>query len=192
MTLNPLRAPIVAALLAAMAGVAQAEPQTYVIDPAHTAVAFHVDHFGFSRPSGKFMGIEGKLVLDQENPAASSVEVTIPVDQVNTGVPKLDDHLKTADFFDVAQFPTATFVSTSVEPTSDATATVTGDLTLHGVTRPVTLEVVLNKIAKNPFGKDTAGFSATAVIKRSDFGVSAYLPGLGDEVMLEIDSESNL
>ena len=101
-----------------------------------------------------------------------------------TGLPKLNEHLLGDSFFDVAKFPTATFVSTKVDVTSKTTAKVTGDLTLHGVTKPVVLDVTLNKIGENMKKQKTAGFSATATIKRSDFGMTAYLPALGDEVKL--------
>lgn len=169
-----------------------AETQTYTIDSSHTAVVWDIDHFGFSKPSGKFMDITGSIELDQQNPSLSKVEVIIPVDKVNTGVEKLDEHLKGADFFDVAQFPNATFVSTKVEKISEKALKVTGDLTLHGVTKEVVLDVNINKIGENIFKKQTAGFSATATIKRSDFGITTYLPGLGDEVSLQIQSEANL
>lgn len=166
--------------------------ETYTLDPMHTAVTWHINHFGFSNPSGKFMQAEGSVTLDQDNPANSSVNVTIPIAGVNTGVEKLDEHLKTADFFDVEKYPTAKFVSTKVEVTGDDTAIVHGDLTLHGVTKPVALDVTLNKVGENMFKKQTAGFSATAQIKRSDFGIETYLPGLGDDVRLDIESEANM
>ena len=118
--------------------------------------------------------------------------MTIPVAKLETGVPDLDEHLKTADFFDVETYPTALFESESVELTGEETAKVTGNLTLHGITKPVILDVELNKIGENMFGKKTAGFSATTTIKRSDFGMTTYLPGLGDEVTIEIESEANL
>lgn len=165
---------------------------TYTLDPAHTAVTFHINHFGFSNPSGKFMNADGTVTLDQATPANSKVEVTIPVADVNTGVPKLDEHLKTKDFFDVETYPSAKFVSTSVDVTGKDTAIVHGDLTLHGVTKPVDLNVRLNQVGQNMFQKQTAGFSATATIKRSDFGISTYLPGLADEVRLDIESEANM
>lgn len=165
---------------------------TYTLDPTHTAVTFHINHFGFSSPSGKFMNAEGTVTLDQESPEKSKVEVTIPVSAINTGVEKLDEHLKSADFFDVENHPNATFVSTSVDVISEDTAKVHGDLTIHGVTKPVTLDVRLNQIAENMFKKQTAGFSASATIKRSDFGISTYLPGLSDEVRLDIESEANM
>lgn len=183
------------ASLFALAAVSLASPalaaDTYKFDGSHTAVTFHIDHFGFSKPSGKFMNVEGTLVLDEKNPSNSKVNVTIPVTEINTGVAKLDEHLKNKDFFDVAQFPTATFVSEKVDVKDATSATVTGNLTLHGVTKPVVLDVKLNKLGENFMKKQTAGFTATTTIKRSDFGISAYLPGLGDDVKIDIESEAN-
>ncbi|MAI62046.1 MAG: polyisoprenoid-binding protein [Micavibrio sp. TMED27] len=164
---------------------------TYTLDPMHTAVTWHLNHFGFSNPSGKFMNADGVVVLDQENPAASKVNITIPVAAIDSGVPKLDEHLKSKDFFDVEAFPTASFVSTKVEVTGENTAIVHGNLTLHGVTKPVDLDVKLNKLGENMMNKETAGFSATAMIKRSDFGIVMYLPALSDDVRLDIEVEAN-
>jgi len=165
---------------------------TYKLDSMHTAVTWHINHFGFSNPSGKFMNVDGTLTLDEKNPAASSVNVTIPIATIDSGIPKLDEHLKTKDFFDVATFPTATFVSDKVEITGKDTAIVHGTLTLHGVSKPVALTVKLNQMGPNMMKKPTAGFSATATIKRSDFGMTAYLPALGDEINLDIESEANM
>ena len=174
------------------ASVANAAPQKYTIDASHTAVTWHINHFGFSTPTGKFMNVEGAITLDEENPENSSVEVTIPIDKINTGVPDLDAHLKKEDFFNVEKYPTATFVSNKVELVSDKEAKVHGDLTLHGVTKPVVLDVQLNKLAENMFKKQTAGFTASTMIKRCDFGITTYLPNLGDEIKIEIESEANL
>lgn len=183
------------ASLFALAAVAFASPalaaDTYKLDASHTAITFHIDHFGFSKPSGKFMSAEGTVTLDEKTPANSKVSVVIDVNQINTGVVKLDEHLKNKDFFDVAQFPTATFVSEKVDVKDATSATVTGNLTLHGVTKPVVLDVKLNKLGENFMKKQTAGFTATTTIKRSDFGISAYLPGLGDDVKIDIESEAN-
>lgn len=183
---------LVCAVLSFLIAVPAVAADAYKLDPMHTAITWHINHFGFSNPSGKFMNVDGTLVLDPKNPAASKVSVTIPVADINTDIPALDEHLKSKDFFDVATFPTATFTSTSVDVTDKNKAVVHGNLTLHGVTKPIVLNVKLNKIGDNMFKKQTAGFSATAVIKRSDFGISAYLPGLGDEVRLNIESEANL
>jgi polyisoprenoid-binding protein YceI len=164
---------------------------TYKLDPMHTAIVFHVNHFGFSSPSGKFMNVDGSVMLDQKNPAASKVNVTIPIATIATDVAKLDEHLKSKDFFDAATYPTATFVSTKVDVTGKDTAIVHGTLTLHGISKPVDLNVRLNKIGENIMKKPTAGFSAVAVIKRSDFGITLYAPALSDEVQLDIESEAN-
>jgi polyisoprenoid-binding protein YceI len=165
---------------------------TYKLDPNHTAVVWHINHFGFSNPSGKFMNTDGTLVLDQANPAASTLNVTIPLDKMDSGVAALDEHMKGDKFFDVSTYPTATYVSTSVTVTGKTTAIVHGNLTVHGVTKPVDLMVTLNKMGANMMNKQTAGFTATANIKRSDFGMNSFLPGLGDEVKLDIESEANL
>jgi polyisoprenoid-binding protein YceI len=165
---------------------------TYTLDPMHTSVTWTISHFGFSNPWGKFSMITGSLVLDDAAPQNSKLSATIPIANLVTGLPKLDEHLASKDFFNAAMYPTATFVSTKVTSTSKTTATVDGILTLHGVTKPETLTVSLNKIGDNMFKKKTAGFSATATIKRSDFGINTYLPGLGDSVTLYIESEANL
>jgi polyisoprenoid-binding protein YceI len=166
--------------------------ETYTIDPTHTAVTWTINHFGFSNPWGKFSLITGTLVLDEQTPQNSKVSVTIPTANLVTGFDKLDEHLKSKDFFDVEKYPTATFESTKVTVTGKETATVEGTLTLHGMSKPETLSVTLNKIGENMMKRKTAGFSATATIKRSDFGISSYLPGLADDVKLYIESESNI
>lgn len=164
---------------------------TYKLDANHTSVTFQYTHFGFSHPTGKFMNAIGTVTLDEATPANSSVEVSFAIDGVNTGVAALDTHLKSADFFDAAKFPTATFKSTKVEPTSATTAKVTGDLTLHGVTKPVTLDVTLNQKAPNMMKKVTAGFTAKGTINRSDFGISTYVPAVSDQIDLYIEAEAN-
>ncbi len=171
---------------------AAAEPETYKLDAAHTAIQFQIDHFGFSAPTGKFMNVDGTLILDEDDPENSSVELTIPVTKVVTGVPDLDAHLQAEEFFYTESFPEARFVSTSVQQNSDTEAYVFGDLTIRGVTKPIGLTVELNQIGENMQGVKTAGFSAYTVVKRSDFGVDAYVPALGDEVEIFIESEANL
>ncbi len=163
----------------------------YKLDQGHTSVTFQWTHFGFSHPSGKFMNAVGTVTLDQATPANSKVDVSFAIDGINTGVPALDTHLKSADFFDAAKFPTATFKSTKVDVTSATTAKVTGDLTVHGVTKPVTLDVTLNKKDIHPMMKKVdAGFSAHGTIKRSDFGIGAYVPNVSDEIDLSIEAEA--
>jgi polyisoprenoid-binding protein YceI len=176
----------------ALTAPAFAAADMYKLDPSHTAITWHISHFGFSNPAGKFMNVDGTLVLDETNPVASKVNVTIPIDDLNTGVAKLDEHLKSKDFFDAANYPTATFVSNTIDITGKDTAVVHGALTLHGVMKPVDLNVKLNKVGPNMMNKKTAGFSITATLKRSDFGILTYLPNLGDEVKIDIESEANV
>jgi polyisoprenoid-binding protein YceI len=169
-----------------------AAPDKYTLDPQHSFVLWHIKHFDFSNQSGKFYA-NGTLMLDDANPKNSKVDVTIQVNDMVTGIDKLDEHLKGKSFFDVSAFPTATFVSNKVDVTGKDTAKVHGMLTLHGVTKPVVLSVKLNRKAMNPISeKETAGFSATAKIKRSDFGMTTLIPKLGDQVDLNIEVEANL
>ncbi|ABF52693.1 YceI family protein [Sphingopyxis alaskensis] len=167
---------------------------TYVADPLHTMVVWEVDHFGFSKYTGIFGDVTGTLVIDPANPAAARVEVTIPVAKVTTASAGLTSHLLRAgkdggkpDFFGAAPAD-ARFVSTSVvvDPEGDE-ATVTGNLTLNGVTRPVTLDVDFHGAGTNPFNKKaTIGFEAEGTIRRSDFGIAYGIPVVSDEVELEI------
>ncbi|MFP1130846.1 YceI family protein [Asticcacaulis sp. W401b] len=182
---------IAVALFAGSLTPAFAAPETYALEATHTEVVFSWTHFGFSKPTAKFMNAVGTLVLDEAAPANSSVEVSFAIDGLNTGVAALDEHLKKPDFFDAAKYPTATFKSTKVDVTGKDTANVTGNLTIHGVTKPVTLAVKLNKIGANMKGVKTAGFSATGQIKRSDFGMGAYVPAVSDEIDLVITAEAN-
>ncbi len=169
-----------------------ATTENYTLDPTHSFVEFHISHFGFSNPSGKWMA-SGTMNLDKDKIEKSSVNISIPVTQVVTGIPKLDEHLQTADFFDTAKYPTATFVSQKVSAIKNGKFMVNGVLTLHGVSKPVTLAVTENKIDVNPITKlQTAGFTASTLIKRSDFGISAYVPHIGDEVKLDIEVEAQL
>ncbi len=165
---------------------------SYKLDAGHTSVTFQYTHFGFSHPTGKFMNAAGSVTLDDATPANSSVEVSFAIDGINTGVAALDTHLKSPDFFDAAKFPTATFKSTKVAQTSATTADVTGDLTIHGVTKPVTLKVTLNKKDAHPMmkGKIDAGFTATGTINRSDFGIGNYVPAVSDQIDLYIEAEA--
>jgi polyisoprenoid-binding protein YceI len=164
---------------------------TYTLDPDHTNVVWHVVHFGFSSPSGKFTGVEGKLVLDEKNPEKSTLSVAVKPANVLTGIPKLDEHLRSADFFDVEKFPVATFVSDKIELTGKQTAKVHGTFTLHGIPKPLVLDVKFNKIGEiSVVKRKKAGFSATTTLKRSDFGMNFGIPDVSDEVRLEIESEA--
>lgn len=169
---------------------ANAATETYIFDSSHTCVLFHIKHFGFSNPSGKWMA-KGQLILDEKKLQNSKVNVTINVADIVTGNSELDKHLKGVDFFDVAKFPTATYASTSIERTGKERAIIHGKLTLHGITKPVTLTVKLNKKGKNPINnKLTLGFTASTTLRRSDFGITTLLPGLGNDVKLDIEAET--
>ncbi len=164
----------------------------YDFDPTHTQVLFSYSHFGFSTITARFDKLDGELMLDTGDLTRSSVSVSVPIASVDSGVAKLDEHLQTPDFFDAAKFPAATFKSTKVEKAGEGTLKVTGDLTIHGVTKPVVLDVKVNKIGPHPMTKDdTAGFDATTTIKRSDFGVGKYAPNVSDEVTIRITAETH-
>lgn len=163
---------------------------TYEIDPSHTSVQFGISHLGFSSYQGRFNTTAGTLTFDAKAPEKSTLNVTIDAASIDTNHTELEGKLKGADWFDTAKFPTATFISTKIEKLSDATGTVTGDFTLHGVTKPVTLSVTFNGAGNNPFANvPQLGFSAKGTIKRSDFGISQYLPAVGDEVSIAIEAE---
>ena len=164
---------------------------TYTLEPDYTQGVLRWSHLGFSNPSAQFGQAQGTLEFDPANPARASVMVTIPLSSLNTGVPALDEHLRSEDFFEVAKFPTATFLSTKVERgVGKDRLKVTGDLSLHGVTRPVTLDVTVLKVGSNPRTQlPTVGFEATTTLKRSDFGLGAYVPQVGDEIRMQITSQ---
>jgi polyisoprenoid-binding protein YceI len=169
-----------------------AQENKFVIEPNHTSVVWFANHFGFSNPSGKFTDIDGSIVFDEANPTKSSVDVTIKTASLNTGFTKFDQHLKSKDFFDVEKFPTAKFVSNKITVTGKNKAKIEGDLTLVGVTKPVTLNAKFNKSGVNPINqKETVGFSAVAVITRSEFGIDYAIPGVSDKVNLTIELEAN-
>jgi polyisoprenoid-binding protein YceI len=161
----------------------------YRVESYHTQIGFSISHFGFTDYSGFFSGATGALTLDTAKIGISKVDIAIPIQSVLTTVPVLDGMLKGDQWFDAAKFPSATFVSTKITKTGRDTATVVGDLTLHGVTRPVTLKVRLIGAGTDPLAKAfTVGFEATGEIKRSDFGIKQYLPLVGDDVTLKIAS----
>lgn len=168
------------------------ETRTYNLDPHHTNIIWHVNHFGFSNPSGRFGIVKGNILWNDLKPEQTTLDVTIDVAGLATGMDDFNTHIKSADFLDAAKYPTATFTSTKVLPMGHDAAKVTGNLTLHGVTVPVTLEVKLNKTGINPVSqKQTVGFSAKGTLKRSDFGISKYVPDVSDEVTLDIEAEAN-
>lgn len=176
-------------LLAATA-VVQAAPVTYTLDPDHTQVLFSWSHFGYSSP-GAFLGLgSGTLVFDEQHPERSSVQVSLPLSTLDTHVAALDSHLQQADFLDAAKYPQVTFRSTRVQPLGGNKFKVTGELTVHGVTRPVALDATLNRVGVHPMSKRQAiGFDATTQIRRSEFGVGGHVPDVGDELAVRITTE---
>jgi polyisoprenoid-binding protein YceI len=183
---------VVAGLLGAAVS-AQAAPVTYKLDPDHTMVLFSWNHFGYSNPTADLGLSDGTLVFDEQHPAQSSVQVTLPLARLDTHVPALDEHLKKPDFLDAGKYPTVTFKSTAVQPLGGNKFKVTGNLTVHGVTRPVVLDATLNKIGPHPMSKaQSIGFDATASLKRSDFGVGAYVPSVSDDITIRITTEGSV
>jgi polyisoprenoid-binding protein YceI len=190
--MRALRYLLLAGLLGA-AVTAQAAPVTYKMDPGHTDVLFSWNHFGFSNPTANLGLGDGTIVFDEKNPANSSVDVTLPLANLDTHVTKLDEHLKKPDFFDADKYPTVTFKSTKVQAVGGNKFKVTGDLTVHGVTKPVVLDATLNKSGEHPMMKvQTVGFDATTTLKRSDFGMGAYVPNVSDEIQVRITTEASV
>ncbi|MCL1635551.1 YceI family protein [Luteimonas sp. SX5] len=186
-----MRRLVLAAALALTVGSAFAAPVTYKLDPNHTVVLASWSHFGYSHPSLNFGQVDGTLVYDADNVGASSVQVTLPLAGLNSFVPDFDEHLRSADFFEADKYPNATFKSTKVEAAGKDKLKVTGNLTIKDQTKPVVLDVTLNKAADHPMAKRAAiGFDATAKIKRSDFGVGKFAPNVSDEVELRITTEA--
>jgi polyisoprenoid-binding protein YceI len=165
---------------------------TYTFEPQHTQGVIRWNHLGFANPTAQFNTVEGTLEFDPADPTHSSVAVTIPLTSMSTGVPDLNDDFRSSDFFDFAKFPTATFKSRKVEKggTPD-TLKVAGDLSVHGITKPVVLDVTINKVGTNPRNQvPTVGFEAMATLKRSDFGLGLYVPQVSDEIRIHITAEA--
>jgi len=177
-------------LIASLTLTAPVEAATYTLDPAHTYPQFEIHHLSFSTLHGQFNHTEGKITMDRGKDLGS-VEATIDVKSLDTGFAKRDEDLLAAPFFDAAQFPSMTFKSTKVTYHGKDKATVQGDLTLHGVMRPVTLQVTRISCGMNPImKKNVCGFDAWGEIKRSDFGMKTYVPIIPDEVRLIINSDA--
>lgn len=180
--------------IGAFARPAIAEPRTYVLDPSHLTIAFLVSHVGFEKTLGLFKTAEGSFEFDEQAPAVTNIQVTIPTASVFTNHDGRDNHLRSADFLAAEQYPTITFEGTSATQTGPRTGTVTGDLTIRGVTKPVTLDVTWNKSEEYPFGDKhyATGVSARTTIKRSDFGMTYALAGglVGDEVDIILEFEA--
>jgi polyisoprenoid-binding protein YceI len=171
---------------------ANVEGGRYRLDKSHARIVFSTTHFGFSTYYGLFDDFDVKLDFDPVAPAKSALAVTINLNGIVTADPKLETNLKSDAFFNVAKFPKATFTSTHMEPTGKASGKLTGDLTLHGVTKPVTLDVTFNGGGNSMLSKAyVLGFDAKGTLKRSDFGIKNFVPFIGDEVTLVISCEFN-
>ena len=187
-------APILGAALLLSAASAQETPDIssissgeYVMDKTHGYVTFSYSHLGYSHPILRFDDVEASVTLDTGNPAASSLNVAIDPASVNSGIEKFDTHLKSGDMFDVESYPGITFTSTAID--LDA-GTLTGDLTIKDVTKPVTLDVTLNGAGEHPMkGSDHFGITATATVDRRDWGLDYFAPAVGTDVDIRIEAE---
>lgn len=165
--------------------------EKYTLDSSHSQVVFSYEHLGFSTTYGMFSGFEGEIMFDQENPAQSSVSVSMPTLSMFTGWEQRTAHFMSGDFFGAEEGDMITFTSTSIELTGEDTAKITGDLTMNDVTKSVVLDAKLNKVGDHPqAGKPWAGFDATTTLLRSDFNVGAYAPFVSDEVEVMISVEA--
>ena len=181
---------LVASLLLAV-GTAHAKTVEYKLDPNHTQVLATWDHGGYSHPMANFGQVDGTLSYDAEKVSASKVEVTLPLSGLESFVPDLNEHLRSADFFEAAKWPNATFRSTKVEQVGEGKLKVTGDLTIRDVTKPVVLDVTLNKTGEGRGGAPKIGFDATTSFNRSEFGVAKFIPNVGDKIQIRISTEAS-
>ncbi|WP_394762263.1 YceI family protein [Phenylobacterium sp.] len=190
---------LAAALALAGANAAQAQMTTspaavlggtYKLDPSHGKITWSVSHFGFSTYIGQFANVNATLKIDPKAPTAATLDATVDTTSLGTLNAALDTHLKSKDFLDVAAFPTATFHATKLVMTGEKTADITGDLTLHGVTKPVVLHATFMQGGANPMDKKyELGFAGSAEILRSEFGIKSYVPAISDKVTLTLEAE---
>jgi len=177
------------ALSVAFASSAFAATETYVADPAHSSVDFKISHF-FSKVSGRFSKFEATINVDREALEKSVIKASIDVTSIDTAQPKRDDHLRNPDYFDVAKYPKMTFESKSWKKTGENEFEVTGDLNLHGVTKPMVLRVKSLGFGEGMKGAQLSGWEAKGKIKRSEFGITSGAPAVGDDVDIEINIEA--
>ena len=181
-----------AAVFALLPVTVMAATESYTVDPLHTFPNFTINHLGFSTMHGRFGKTTGKLTIDKDK-GTGSVEVVIDAASVNTGYDKRDDHLRSPDFLNANEFPELTYKSTKVSINKDSSAVVEGNLTISGVTKPVSLKVKSMHCGINPMDPKKeqyrCGFDAETTIKRSDFGMTSYVPMVGDEVKIIISTE---
>jgi polyisoprenoid-binding protein YceI len=182
---------MLAAVIAASSSLCLAEPQTWQIDPNHTAAQFSVKHLGISTVRGQFEKATGTVTFDPSDPSKTSLDVTIDASTVNTRVQMRDNDLRSPHFLDVAKYPTITFKSTRAESAGAGKLRVTGDLTIHGVTKPVVLDVdASSQPINDPMGKGLRmGASANTKINRNDFGITTMAGMVGDEIQITLDVE---
>ena len=183
---------LIAAALLLGTNAAYADAVKYELDPSHSQIVFSYNHLGFSTTYGMFSGFGGEVMFDQEAPANSSVSVAMSVMSMMTGWEKRFDHFMAADFFGADDADEIRFVSTGIEVTGEATALITGDLSLNGVTRAVILDAKLNQNAGHPMkdGQPWLGFDATTTLKRTDFDLGKFAPFVSDEVEVLISIEA--
>lgn len=181
---------ILAALMSATASMALAADK-YTLDSSHSQVVFNYNHLGFSTTYGMFSGFEGEIMFDAENPANSSVTVSMPTKSMFTGWEQREQHFMSDDFFGATDEDVITFTSTSIEVTGDNTALITGDLTMNDVTKSVVLDAKLNQAGNHPMANTAwAGFDATTTLTRTDFNLGQFAPFVGDEVSVAISLEA--
>ncbi len=181
---------VVAFVIAAALPFAAAASDSYTVDAPHTYAHFTINHLGFSTMHGRFNKSSGKITLDRAA-KNGTVDIAIESGSVDTGFAKRDEHLKSPDFFNAAEFPSITYKASKIKFKGDAPTSVEGELTLLGVTKPVTLTITEFKCGTNPMSKkDECGAGAIAQIKRSDFGMKAFLPAVGDDIKLEFEIEA--
>jgi polyisoprenoid-binding protein YceI len=185
-----LKQTMFAILAATLAAPALAATETYTIDARHTFPSFEVSHLGYSTQRGRFNKTTGKIILDRQA-KTGSMEIVIDANSIDTGLEKLEEVMRSDEFFDAAKYPTLTFKSKSVKFNGDAPAVVDGEFTMLGVTKPVTLTINSFKCGVHPINKkELCGADASAVVKRSEYGMTKYVPGVSDDVKLQIQVEA--
>jgi polyisoprenoid-binding protein YceI len=177
----------ISTLLTVVVG-AGARADDYTVDPAHSAAVFRVSHLGLSWTYGRFKDVSGSFAVDPQNPSGTLFYLTAQVGSIDTDNAKRNEHLKSPDFFDAAQYPTVTFKSTSARPVEGGYE-VAGDLTLHGVTKPLTIILKGGRSAEFPKGVQRTGYVTEFTIKRSDFGMDKMVGAVGDKITVELSFE---
>ena len=187
---NSAKALLISSALALTTVASAALPSQWQLDDSHTRVGFSVNHLGFSTTMGHFNDVKGVINYDVKSPSKTNMSFTIATDSIDTNWDARDEHLKKAEFFNVAKYPTMIFKSTSVKFINPQQAKVTGNFTMLGQTKPLTLDVTLNKIANSPLTKEPViGFRATGNIDRAAYGMTAFADGITTNVPIQIDGE---